>query len=172
MGWDSSLCTEQTGLAGLGWVHRHFNWGPHGWPLYWCEMVALSKLDCGALAVISREALRRRGATPLAIQLLQRAPTDSAEHWQVLWNDAGETPDWVFGPLWYHEVVGVEVDSHLAVFDSTEGYPILPKNVQDRAGVLAARVQGSPEGGWRSPSVIEWAGWRLPVGVWATSPFT
>src|SRR6187551_3598246 len=48
-------------FTGPRWLRQRFKWGASTFPIYWCEAVRRSTLDCGALAALAHEVFKARG---------------------------------------------------------------------------------------------------------------
>ena len=97
--------------SGPRWLRARFKWGASSFPIFWCDAVERTMLDCGALAALTHEIFKSRGVTTYRVQMVQQFSTDSARQWNCSWSEAGGPLDWIDGDLIYHEGNAIPVTS-------------------------------------------------------------
>jgi hypothetical protein len=115
---DRSLRLHPTSMP--VWIRERWEWGPSSWPIHWCELGEADKLDCGALAAITRRALLARGVIALPCQSILEYTPDTIAHWREGWRAAHRTPDWTSERHVYHETVGIVEHGKVRIWDPTE----------------------------------------------------
>jgi hypothetical protein len=160
---DHSQLNGESNLMGPRWLRRKYEWGPSQWPMSWCYAIEQEKLDCGALAALSREVFAARGIRCHAVQLIQKYTEDTTEHWLKEWSDYPASTHWINGELIYHEACAVEVaQNEIRVWDPSSGWWANPKHVGGYAAVCAVRVMTSPA----ENKTIRWGDHNLAGGTW------
>lgn len=164
-GVDSSNCYRDGHWHPPSWLRREYEWGPVPWPIYWCSIPQMAKLDCGALAAVAVELYRLRGYPVAPIQLALRYPKHAAEQWSCMWEREGMNSAWIHGDFCYHEACGVIEGGTLQVWDPTENNWLAPPSSPDNtfASVVAIKTP-EPSGG--EQAFRSWGGLRLRSGVW------
>jgi len=151
------------------WLRKQYEWGPVAWPLHWCSVPDMKKLDCGGLAAVAVELYRLRGQAAVPVQLALRYPEHAAEQWSRMWERHGLNPSWITGEFCYHEVCGVVEGEELLLWDPTESRwldpPVFPNEAF--ASVMALNVV-VPSSDHRT---IRWRGIPIPCGVWQSLVF-
>jgi len=147
------------------WLRNEFDWGPIPWPIYWCSLPKMDKLDCGALAALAVEVYRLRGIPVVPVQLALRYPLYAAEQWTRMWEREGLRPDWISGDLVYHEVCGVIEGQNLKLWDPTENRWLEPSLYSNPsfASVVSIKVASSR---LQAQAVFYWSGIHVRAGVW------
>ena len=95
--------------SGPRWLRARFKWGASSFPIYWCEAVERTTLDCGALAALTHEIFASRGVTSYRVQMVQRFSEDSARQWNNSWSESGVPLNWIDGQMIYHEGCAIQV---------------------------------------------------------------
>ena len=147
------------------WLRKEYEWGPVQWPIHWCSVPHMEKLDCGALAAVAVELYRLRGLPVTPVQLALRYPHHAAEQWSRMWEREGLIASWITGGFCYHEACGVIEGENLLLWDPTENRwldPPLSSN-DAFASVMALKVAGPGAG---MPARLHWGGTWLRSGVW------
>ncbi len=155
-----------TSIAWPAWIRKHFWWGPSPRPLHWCQLVARTTLDSGALASMARQVLWTRGIPALAVQMLRAASLDEIHHWTSVWKRAGLRTGWIFEGLTYQEAVAVSDGGRLVVFDLVQAKELLPDPVWAPGSMAAIRVSGLPEGGPPEGEILSWGPQAVRPGAW------
>src|SRR5215212_9038375 len=78
---DISELGGESIYTGPRWLKRLFSWGASEFPIYWCEAVRKSQLDCGALAALAYELFRARGVASMRVQMVQKFSERSIDQW-------------------------------------------------------------------------------------------
>jgi len=147
------------------WLRKEYDWGPLAWPLYWCQLLDVDQLDCGALACIAVKLYSFRGVLASPVQLALRYPHHAAEQWSRLW--AGEAMDagWIAGGFCYHAACGVMEGDELRLWDPSSSrwrYP--PASPAEAfASVVAIKVTQSAA---EVPAKLRWEGLEVRSGEW------
>ncbi len=149
------------------WIRERYAWGPHRWPVAWCQIPDSEVLDCGCLAGVATEVFRMRGEVASQIQMVLRWSPLVAEGWRLMWERAGESGDWIRGGLCYHEATAVARDGCLAIWDPTESRWIEPDVAMTAScsGVVALNL--ADQAAWSGTSTI-WGSAELRAGHWTT----
>jgi len=150
------------GDAIVAWIPKRWQWGPHTWPLNWCEAVARDTLDCGALAALAHAAATATGQQTWRVQLVEQFDVSATQNWRVAWNRAGANCDWLHGPYAYHEVIATEGDGEFSLWDPTDCRRIDSTPRRGYASIAALRVLEAPE----PIRPIRWRSRRLEPGIW------
>lgn len=152
------------------WITDRWSWGPNRWPLFWCEAVEATELDCGALADLAEAAMKAAGAEVCRVQLVESFNPEQIAHWQARWEGVPGSPPWIWGSLVYHETVGVLDGAELRIWDSTEG-AWRTRACESKCGhVVALRPVLDPEVPALPFSTLRWEGLELPFGSWTQLP--
>ena len=156
-------------LHGLdpSWISRRWPWGPMCWPTYWCEVLRLPELDCGALAVLAEAAFAAAGRETCRIQLLEQADRAQTAHWHARWRAAKCSTQWLWDDLIYHEAVGVLKEQSLRMWDPARAIWRMPAGWPAEGRTLAIRVTSrrAPGAGHYGPT-FRWAENEIRPGVW------
>jgi hypothetical protein len=160
---DHSQLNGEDQLMGPRWLRRKYDWGPSQWPMSWCHAVEQEKLDCGALAALSREVFTARGVVSHAVQLIQEYTANTTEHWFKEWTDHPASTNWIDGELIYHEACAVAVaENEIRVWDPSSGWWANPKHVNGYAAVRAVRVLTAPA----VNKTIRWGNHSFQTDAW------
>ncbi|MFN2501706.1 MAG: hypothetical protein ABR530_06820 [Pyrinomonadaceae bacterium] len=131
-------------LVGPRWLRERFNWGASSFPIYWCEAVRKSTLDCGALAALADWVFKSRGVQSYRVQMVQRFSDVSTFQWANSWNNGNSPLCWTHNDLIYHEGCAIEVrDQVIKVWDSSAGWWIDPSSKDGYGSHLALRITGN-----------------------------
>jgi hypothetical protein len=152
------------------WITDRWSWGPNPWPLFWCEAIEATELDCGALAELAASALRATGAEVCRVQLVESFDPDSVAHWRARWEGVAGGEPWIWGFLVYHEAVGVLAAAALRIWDPTEGTWRTLSGMNESGRIVALRLVADPVAEAQTPHVLGWEGLELPVGRWTELP--
>ncbi len=152
------------------WLRSDYEWGPVSWPIYWCSIPHLEKLDCGALAAVAAELYRLRGVPVIPIQLALRYPIHAAEQWVRMWEREGMSAAWIMGEFCYHEACGVIKGQAIHVWDPTENRWLTPPTSPNNAfaSVVAIKI-ADPDSG--EQVTLAWGSLRLRSGGWRSLTF-
>jgi hypothetical protein len=160
---DRSLLVNASLFCAPRWIRERYEWGPSRWPLYWCEIVELNTLDCGALAALTREVLADRGVIAFAVQLVQQFSEQDVHHWRERWMTAGQSVDWIAGTCVYHEACAVIVyENRIRIWDPTNNFWIYPGQSPGYEATLAARVIATVS----DPSTLVWGNHQIALNRW------
>jgi hypothetical protein len=153
-------------LTGPGWLRRKHEWGPSSWPIHWCEAVERETLDCGALAALTHEIYRSRGARSFPTQLIQRYSAQNTDHWERRWREASTPVQWIDGSLIYHEACAVVLcGEEIGIWDPSACSWVRPDADDGYATTRALRVL-TPDGG--APERFTWGSHCVVPGAWHT----
>lgn len=142
---DYSQLNGSPTLTGPRWLRQKFAWGPSRWPIYWCEAVREEKLDCGALAALSKEIFLARGVRSYTAQLIQQYSSEAICHWNKEWEAKECSVKWIEDGLIYHEGCAVVVgDGEIKLWDPTASWWVNPRHTSGYGGLLAVRVCTPP----------------------------
>jgi hypothetical protein len=152
------------------WLRVEYEWGPVPWPIHWCSIPEMDKLDCGALAAVAGELYRLRGYPVSAIQLALRYPSYAAEQWTHMWEREGMSTAWIHGAYCYHEACGVIRGQAIQVWDPTENRWLSPPDspYNTFASVVAIKI-AEPRVG--KNCILAWEGLQLRPRVWQSLVF-
>mgnify|MGYP001069271709 CR=1 FL=1 len=147
------------------WLRKKYQWGPVTWPLYWCSIPEMERLDCGALSDVAVQLYRLRGQRAVGVQLILRYPQHVLAQWSRMWERAGLSPDWIAGEFCYHEACGVVEGAHLVLWDPTENRYLDPPVFvgETFASVVALKVADPVVA---VPETLYWGGIPIRYGVW------
>lgn len=151
------------------WLRRRYEWGPARWPIHWCDVPQMERLDCGALAAVAVHLYQMRGHRAVPVQLALRYPVHALQQWSAMWERQGLASDWIAGRLCYHEACGVIHDSELQVWDPTENRWLEPPSSRNDAFGAVVSLRLFP--GDEAQEELQWAGIRVRTGVWRSLPF-
>ena len=161
---DLSALAGESRLTGPRWLVQRFTWGASAFPIFWCEAVRKSKLDCGALAALAHEVFFGRGIKTYRVQMVQRFSEIASKQWFDSWNLGHESLPWTNGDLIYHEGCAVLVkENKVKVWDASAGWWIDAEAKEGYGSLLALRISKSetPEN-----TVLMWGKMKIPVGSW------
>jgi len=130
----------------VSWVHERWSWGPHPWPLYWCQLPAARQLDCEAAAHVVVVALRARRVETLEIQLIECFDASATAHWREAWRRADVPCDWLDAEFAYHAVVASRERDRWLAWDPSDGCALEDKPLEGYDAAVAVRVAGGPRG--------------------------
>lgn len=164
-GIDSSKSYRDGHWHPPSWLRIEYEWGPVAWPIHWCSIPEMAKLDCGALSAVAVEIYRLRGFPVTAIQLALRYPKHAAVQWSRMWEQESMSAAWIHGEFCYHEACGVIEGQTVQVWDPTENRWLVPPSSPNNtfASVVAIKV-AEPEGS--DQAILTWGGLRLRSGLW------
>jgi len=160
---DKSLSPYGSPYSPPLWIRFRYEWGPSPWPLHWCDAVSSDKLDCGALADLSRHALAARGSTILPCQLIRRFNYDAISHWRRLWLKSGCSPDWAQDEYAYHEACALVIRDHVRIWDPTDSKWIEPY-CKGYGSTVAAKLVVMDN--CKCPPELRWKTQKFPVNEW------
>jgi len=151
---------------GLEWLRTRYPWGPHRWPLHWCDVACADRLDCGGLAALAHHVLQARGAQAYPVQLVERFDESTGRAWARRWAKGGGTIEWVWGDLVYHEGVTVLSGGELTIWDPTDGCSVDDRARTGYGALVALRVVDLE----RSLRGVKWLGAPLSTNTWTVLP--
>ena len=132
-------------MSGPRWLRNRFPWGPSSYPLYWCEAVRKTSLDCGALAALAQEVFIMRGVRSFRAQMVQRYSRIATEQWSDSWRGDGVPRLWLGDDMIYHEGCAVVVGTNeIKVWDASAGTWVDPKARDGYGALLAIKVTCPP----------------------------
>jgi hypothetical protein len=162
-------------LTGPRWLRQRFNWGASSFPIYWCEAVRKTTLDCGALAALAHEVFTVRGVRSYRVQLVQRFSHVATSQWSCSWSENGDSElRWIDRDLIYHEGCAVAPDeaaagggggSEIKVWDASAGWWVDPRGTGDGYGSLLAIRLCAPNAA-DANRVFQWGTHRVAVNRW------
>lgn len=145
------------------WIRERWRWGPTNWPLYWCDAIRTSTLDCGALAALACAAFATEAGSVYRVQLVERFDETAVRNWNGVWPDKVRTLRWTWQDLTYHEVAAIEDAHHLIrIWDPTDNCWLEEKQADGYGSAVAARVL--VHSGRSSP--FRWREALLPPNLW------
>lgn len=154
------------------WIRERWDWGPHEWPLSWCQIIEREEIDCGAFAALTREALLAIGCRRAAVQLIERFDTSTVENWSARW-DGESCTSWLFGRVCFHEAVGLVCPSEsspqrtaLRVWDPVDTCWVEDRQAEGYGSVAACRILPTEAAKGDLPVEYDWRGHVLEVGCW------
>ncbi len=160
---DRSLLVNASLFCAPRWIRERYEWGPSRWPLYWCEIIELNTLDCGAMAALTRAVLMQRGLVVFPTQLIQRFSEQDARHWQERWIKAGQSADWIIGTHIYHEACAVIFHKNrIEIWDPANSFWIYPDQSPGYGATLAIRVIATVS----NLSILVWGGHQIALNSW------
>jgi hypothetical protein len=119
-----------------------FKWGASEFPIFWCEAIDKTTLDCGALAYLTYEIFAARGVPCHRAQMVQRFSRLSSIQWANSWGDGDSALPWTNGQLIYHEGCSIKHGDEIKVWDPSAGWWISPASGNGYGSVLAIKVTG------------------------------
>lgn len=151
------------------WLREKYEWGPTAWPLHWCSVPEMERLDCGALAALAVQLYRLRGQSAARVQLALHYPSHVVEQWSRMWQREALSANWIVGELCYHEVCGVVEGVDVLLWDPTENRwldpPLSPNDAF--ASVAALKVAEGVAG----DRTLHWGGIPISCGQWLSVGF-
>ncbi len=151
-------------LSAPRWIPERFGWGPSRWPLFWCDAIAMKKLDCGALAALAREIYASRGVQTAPVQLIQRLSSHGVSQLREIWRDGPGYFNWLADDKVYHEALAVSLDgTRIQIWDATDGWWIEPTQTDGYGAVLEVKV-GPLDPDAQHP--LDWEGRILAPDAW------
>ena len=102
--WFKSLSLSHNELPPR-WIAKRWTWGPVRFPVYWCEIPQLKKLDCSLLSALTREALLAQAVICIPVQVIEEHTIESSAQAQREWR--GYNTPWMYDRFAYHEIVGI-----------------------------------------------------------------
>lgn len=150
--------------TGPRWLRQRFYWGASSFPIFWCEAVRRTTLDCGALAALAAEIFKSRGVPTLRAQMVQRFSAASTNQWSNSWNETNEQLRWMNGDLIYHEGCAIAANnSEIKIWDASAGWWTDP-NTKDGYGSLRAICLSSFNSS--SNKIFDWGQHQIKVNQW------
>ncbi len=150
-------------MSGPRWLHHRFQWGPSSYPLYWCEAVRKTTLDCGALAALAYEIFTIRGIKSYRVQLVQRYSRAATQQWSSSWTGDGVPTRWLGSGVIYHEGCATSVGGNeIKVWDASSGCWIDAKAGDGYGSLLAIKVNAA------NTRDLVWRKYTLEPNVWRT----
>jgi hypothetical protein len=149
--------------AGPRWIRQRFEWGPGKYPIYWCEILKRSKLDCGVHATLAHEAFTRRGIKAFRTQLVQEFSPCATAQWRSGCDKNDTAPTWIGDDVIYHEgcsVVGS--GGRLKLWDSSAGWWIDPNTVTGYGSLRAVRIVAT------HAETFQWGNHLLQTNEWTS----
>ncbi len=144
------------------WIHQRYQWGPSRWPLFWCEAVKADKLDCGAQAALTLEALAERGIPALPCQTVRKFDPRTISQWRASWEKDGCKAEWAAGEYAYHETVAILPGNRLQVWDPSINAKVRLDVNPGYGSTVALRIKG-PENGSEG---LMWGPLSFPLNRW------
>lgn len=162
-GTDASELGGGSPFTGPRWLRQKFTWGASTFPIFWCEAVRKTTLDCGALAALAVEIFIARRVKTYRVQMVQRFSEMSTSQWFSSWN-IGEPLPWTSGDLIYHEGCAIDVgDGEIKVWDASAGWWIDPKAKDGYGSLLALRIS---QFGLDPATSFTWGTRTVPAFEW------
>jgi hypothetical protein len=155
----------------LGWISARWAWGPTCWPISWCEAIEEPELDCGALADLAATSLLENGHEVYRVQLVEQHAPAQIALWAARWREVLGSPQWIWGNLVYHEVVGVRDGPKLRLWDPARAMWRGPG--AEAGGSRIDAIRAMPPAGETAIDRIfslDWADLALPVRRWTAVP--
>ncbi len=150
--------------TGPRWLRQRFFWGASSFPIFWCEAVRRSTLDCGALAALAAEVFRARGVPTFRAQMVQRFSETSTNQWSNSWNDSNEQLRWMNGDLIYHEGCAIAANAgEIKIWDASAGWWIDPKTKNGYGSLLAVCLSSL---NLSSNKTFNWGQHQINAGQW------
>ena len=112
---DFSALSGQSKTTGPRWLRQMFKWGASEFPIFWCEAIDKTTLDCGALAALTYELFSARGVPCHRVQMVQRFSRLSSIQWANSWGDGDSALPWTNGQLIYHEGCAIDHGGEIKV---------------------------------------------------------
>ena len=169
---------SQFQLKAPTWLSQLFTWGPSKCPIFWCQLVRETVIDCGVFAALAREVFLAQGHEAHPAQALLSYDETCTRHWKDLWKKepkklhanlaeakkevdqkASEVFPWIGTKMVYHELCVVEwLDGIAKVYDSTWGNWYEPHQRIGFGALLAIRTE--------CPRVLRWGNRTMSCGEW------
>lgn len=122
------------------WLYERFRWGPHAWPVRWCDVPTMERHDCGLMAALSTEILQWRGWRAFPAQFVLYFNDVSTRGWSNLWKSAQVPDDWCAGNFAYHEGTAVlGHDGQMRFWDPLGRFWLPIPNCYSYEGIVALR---------------------------------
>lgn len=151
------------------WLRKEYDWGPHLWPVYWCNLTTMKKLDCGALAATATQLYRMRGQSVTPVQLALRYPNHVVDQWLQLWEQEGLIASWINREFCYHEACGVLDGNRVFLWDPTDNlWRDPPTSRSDGFASVVALKVSEPE---PQSHTVYWNDIPIRCGVWQSFAF-
>ena len=149
-------------LSGPRWLRQRYDWGPAGWPLFWCDAVERKVLDCGALAALAHEAFAARGVTSYPAQFVQQYSAEATGQWRDKWGTESVSDHWIDDDVIYHEGNALLVGGdEIKLWDASAGWWINPRQAGGYGALLSVRVW-TPDAG----PAFRWGEQRIERNQW------
>jgi len=159
----NSHLTKGKAPKGPYWIRQRWKWGPSEWPLYWCQLIELNTLDCGALRLLAQKAFELQEVAVFPVQLVQQFSPQDTQQWRQQWQCCGHSSDWILEDLAYHEACAVlRWDNHIEIWDPSENCWISPVS-QGYGGVVAIRVNVEKQ---ENCKTLFWGRLGIQANVW------
>lgn len=160
---DQSALNAGSIYSGPRWLRQSFDWGPTVYPVYWCEVLKQSQLDCGVHAALAYEVFVQRGVRAYRAQIVQEFTADAAASWHAAWSRESAVTAWLDEDRIYHEGVAIRNPSgRLKLWDPSAGWWIDAKPATGYGSVLAIRIT-APDG-----ETFDWGGQTVTANEWTT----
>lgn len=159
---DASSCGTAGGSAPPSWLGQWYAWGPHAWPIHWCEAAATDHLDCGALAAIAAHLMQQRGCAVVRVQLVEKFNSQNVDCWSALWQRADLPCEWAANDIVYHEAVGLLDSETLRIWDPTDARWLDPDEPHVYGSAHAIRITSEGD----MPDVVQWGVRAVSTGAW------
>ena len=160
---DFSALSGQSKTTGPRWLRQMFKWGASEFPIFWCEAIEKTTLDCGALAYLTYEIFAARGVACHRVQMVQRFSRLSSIQWANSWGDGASALPWTNGQLIYHEGCAIDHGNEIKVWDPSAGWWVNPVSGNGYGSLLAIKVSGPNLKGRNS---VRWGrNWLSPF-IW------
>ena len=139
---DFSSLNGQSERTGPRWLRQRFKWGASEFPIFWCEAIDKTTLDCGALACLTYEIFTARGVICHRVQMVQQFSELSSSQWANSWGDGDSALPWTNGQLIYHEGCAIDQGDEIKVWDPSAGWWVNPITGNGYGSLLAMRISG------------------------------
>ncbi len=144
------------------WLGQQYAWGPHAWPIHWCEAAAADHLDCGALAAVAAHLMQRRGCAVVRVQLVEMFSSQNVDCWSALWQRADLPCEWAANDIVYHEAVGLVDSETLRIWDPTDARWLDPDEPRVYGSAHAIRITSEGD----MPCKVRWGNNTVATGEW------
>lgn len=150
--------------AGM-WLKDSFEWGPHSWPLYWCDLEDQLQIDCGAFASLFSHCLKTALVPHNRAQMIFAATSQERAQWDKRWRDVSAPSRWILDASVYHEsIVAFPDDGGSQLIDTTDMVLLVDRCDDPRYKPLFVRV--TPQGWNPAAGTVTVAGKSLQIGRW------
>ncbi len=164
---DCSALNGGSIYSGPRWLRERFGWGPSVYPIHWCDIGTMKKIDCGVHAALAHEIFTRRGVRSYRAQIVQEFSADATLQWHSQWNENQAVTDWINGRNIYHEAVAVTIaDGNLKLWDPSAAVWIDPPKRAGGYGSLLSVKVTAREG----TRPLQWGDHLLEPNHWLEMP--